>query len=102
MKGKKPKRRYYTANQIRDDIDKWKAKAQKLKDAGHALDKKAEMLFATGENNTLGEFTRDQADRKRASAARIEERKLVRLKEKLSEFMTDPLVGTGVTKDIST
>ena len=96
------RKRYYTANQIRDDIDKWKAKAQKLRDAGAALDRKADMLFACGDVLLRADanYARETAEKRRASAGRIETRKLVKLKEKLAEFLTDPLPGTGAGKDV--
>lgn len=95
------KKRYETANQIRDDIDRWKAKAQKLMDSAAALDIVADALFRSGPKwAEHAAFKREQAKKKRRSAGRIMDRKLVHLKDKLSEFMTEPLPGTGATKDI--
>lgn len=89
-----PKKRYYTAQQIRADIDKWKAKARGLMDSAAALDLKADQFFKAGEEyKEDAVWHREQAKKKRASALRIEHRKLVRLKEKLAEFYTKELPG---------
>lgn len=96
-----PKRRYNNANEIRADIDKWKAKVQKLMDSASALDLRADQFIKGGPEFAEDvKWHRKEAERKRASALRIERRKLVHLKNKLSEWMTDPLPGTGVTKDV--
>lgn len=96
MYTKKPPRRYETANQIRDAIDLYKRKAQKLMESAAALDFIAEELVKEEGHSEkwLREqiaFNRSQAEKKRKSASRIEDRTLVRLKNKLSEFMT-PLI----------
>lgn len=93
------KRRYQTANQIRDDIDRFKRKAQKLMDSAAQLDKLADLMI---ENNPLDVnpediiYHREQAKKKRQSALRIEQRKLVHLKNKLAEFNTEILPGIGI------
>lgn len=96
------KRRYHNETEIQRDIDKWKAKAQKFMDSAAALDLKADSLFLTGRSELVpdAQFAREEAKKRRKSAFRIQNRKLVLLKEKLAEFLTEPLPGTGAGKDI--
>lgn len=89
MKPKGPQR-YRHANDIRDAIDRYRAKAAKLRASAAALDFQA-AEFAKAGNPTDSEFKREQAEKKRASASRIEERQLTKLKHKLSELMTPQL-----------
>jgi hypothetical protein len=98
MRTKKPKRRFETANQIRDEIDKYKAKANKLMDSAAAYDLKADELFKTGNLEVApdAEFARETAKKRRRSAARIMERRLPKLKDKLAEFATELLPGKVV------
>lgn len=95
-KTKKPRKRYETANQIRDDIARYKIKAEKLRQTAFDLDVEADRLSRTeyAENNRgLIGFKRSQADKCRRSADRIETKKMTLLKQKMAEFMTDPLPG---------
>lgn len=98
MNKNRNKKRYNTANEIRDDIDKFKLKQQKLMDSAAALDAKADSLFKTGDAALAEDavFAREQAKKKRASALRIERRKLVQLKNKMAEFLTPTLPGSGI------
>ena len=85
------KKRYENANQIRDAIDTYKRKAQKLRDSAYMLDLKADE-FAKAGNAEFAEdisFHREKAKKKRRAAGRIEERQLGKLKHKLSEFQTE-------------
>lgn len=95
MKAKKPRRRYYTANQIRDEIQRYKTKAQSLMDSAATLDVKADQLYKTNDP-TLAEdasFAREQAKKRRHSAQRIFEKRIPYLKQKLAEWQTDTLPG---------
>lgn len=97
------KKRYEHENQIRADIDRFKAKAQKLRDAASALDMRADLLVKNnGAGGFFGEisFARSQAEKKRKSAGRIETDRLVKLKQKLAEFQTEPI--PGILPDRST
>lgn len=88
------KKRYKTENEIREAIDRYKAKAQKLKDSAAALDMKADEFKNAGHEYTVDvDFHRKEADRKRKAANRIEDRQLTKLKNKLSEWMTPQLPG---------
>lgn len=97
---KKPQKRYETANQIRDAIDKYRAKAQKLRDSAHALDLVAEQFAAVGGQSEQVAFNRDQADKKRESASRIERKTLTKLKDKLAEFNTNLMPFMGDDRSI--
>jgi len=88
------KQRYKTANEIRDAIDRYRLKARKLRDSAQALDIKArEFALAGPEYKSDVEWNHLQAEKKRKSAQRIEERQLTKLKHKLSEFMTPVMKG---------
>lgn len=93
MKDKGP-RRYKHANEIRDAIDLYKAKAQKLRDSAAMMDIKADQFAKAGpEFKEDLSYHREQAKKKRRAAGRIEERQLVKLKNKLSEWMTPVMPG---------
>lgn len=103
---KKTARRYYTCNEIRDDIDKYKAKARKLLESADALEIKARQIISSSGHNAQwvkerSGFNLSQADRKRRSARRIEEKTLVFLKNKLSEWMTPVMPGMPNENDRS-
>lgn len=91
MKVKRPKRRFLTANEIRDEIDRYRAKALKLMQSADALDIAARELMKVDTMVEDAKYKASQARKCRTSAARIIEKKLPRLKEKLSEFLTEPL-----------
>ena len=94
MRTKKPKRRYETANEIRDEIDRQLAKARKFLETAEAYEQKAEMLRQDG-----GPWVEDAkfamvlAGKARRSANRIKEKKLTVLKDKLAEWGTEPMKG---------
>jgi hypothetical protein len=89
------RKRYYSTQQINDDIDKWKAKARKHRDTADAYDLQAQIHFKDGNSVELAKSLRQDADKKRAAAVRIETRRLPRLKQKLAEFRTLELSGLG-------
>lgn len=89
MKEKKPKKRYFTANQIRDEIDRYKTKAQKLMDSAAAYDLKADELYKINSWSEDASFAREQAKKLRRSAERINEKRLPYLSQKLAEFCTE-------------
>lgn len=98
MKTKKPKRRYYTAHEIRKDIARYQEKALKLQREAEAEEKIAAALYKKGPLHAeLTGFHAETAEKLRQSAARIYDKKLPRLKEKLAEFDTDLLPGLGIT-----
>lgn len=98
---KPKKKRFNNASQIREEIDRYKAKMQKYNNAAMALDMKADSLAKDGQG-FAGEisYSRSEALRQRKAAARILERRLPYLKQKLSEIMT-PQLPTLVTEDKS-
>lgn len=92
------KRRYYNETEILRDIDKWKGKVIRLKQAADALDIRADQFVKAGpEHKEDVAYNREQAQKKRKAALRIEGRKLVQLKNKLAEFRTAelPTMSTG-------
>lgn len=98
MKTKKPKRRYYTAHEIRKDIARYEEKMAKLTTDAEFEDMLADKFYAKGpEAAEEAGFHREHAKKLRRAISRIMEKKLPYLKDKLSEFMTDLLPGTGIT-----
>ena len=90
--------RYNTANDIRDKIDKYKAKAQKLMDSAAAMDLKATEFFKAGtEFAEDAAWHREQAKKKRKQAARIRDNTLETLKAKMAEFQT--MIMPGIITD---
>lgn len=97
MKTKKPKRRYENSSQIRDEIDRYLAKRQKLMVEAERIEEEARFFHRLGpENVEHAKFLESQARKLRSSAARIVDTKLVHLKNKLSEWMTEPLPNVGI------
>src|SRR5271157_2590476 len=96
----KEKKRYENANQIRDAIDRFRAKAQKLMNSAAALDHVADEFAKLGDNPGMVSFNREQAKKKPRSAKRVEEVQLVKLKHKLSEWQTEPLPGIIIDRSI--
>lgn len=92
MKTKGPQR-YRTANDIRDAIDRYRAKAKKLRERAEAYDLiTSQMVRANSQK--LSEniaYRRLVADKLREAASRIEERQLTKLKNKLAEILTPQL-----------
>lgn len=93
MKTKKPKARYFTANQIRDKIDQYKRRQRALMDSAAALEYRADLLIKHPLTAEDAVFAREQAKKKRRASARIEDKSLVKLKEKLAEFNTETIPG---------
>jgi hypothetical protein len=91
MNTKGPKR-YRHPNDIRDAVDRYKAKAQKLRDQAASHDLIAD-LIRKGENPCSESLAwhREKAKKLRQSAGRIEERQLTKLKQKLAEILTPVL-----------
>lgn len=92
---KREKKRWMTANQIRDAIDEYKARAQNLMDTAATQDLKADRLYETQDPRLAEDasFAREQAKKMRRSAQRIYEIKLVKLKQRLAEWSTELLPG---------
>lgn len=103
MKTKKPKRRFYTANQIRAEIDRYRVKADKLTGQAVIYDLKAGELVRLGDPNSAEEigFNREMAKKRRKSAARILDKKLPYLAQKLAEWQTDIMPGIITNGDRS-
>lgn len=100
---KKPKKRYEHISQINDDIERYRKKAEKFRNSAEAQDIKADTIARSTDahlNAELIGFTRAQAAKARRSAFNIETKKMVKLKEKLAEFQTEPL--PGIVPDRST
>lgn len=93
MRTKKEKKRYLTANQIREDIDKYKAKALRLVQQAEGLELHAKELDKNPLAKETAAWNRSQALKARKAAHRIHESKLKQLKEKLAEWQTDLLPG---------
>lgn len=87
----KPKRRFYTANQIRDEIDAYKAKAIRLQQTAEALELASRELMKVPEMIEDAKYKLFQSKRARSASARITNDKLVKLKAKLAELTTDLL-----------
>lgn len=97
MKTKKPKRRYENARQIRDDIDRYVAKRQHLLVQAEKAEDDAKFFRSLGPQHIEhANFLECQAKRLRTSAARISDTKLVYLKNKLGEWLTEPLPNVGI------
>jgi len=84
------KARYNTSNDIRDRIDLYKDKMQKLLNSAAALDMKAAEFFKAGP--TFREdaiWHQEEAKKKRKQAGRIRDNTLGTLKSKMAEFQTE-------------
>jgi hypothetical protein len=89
MKMKQAKPRFFTANDIRAEIDRYQQKSNGLLEHAASLDRKADELNKAGPRfDEDAAFAREEAKKNRRSAARIQEKKLPHLKDKLSEWMT--------------
>ena len=93
MNTKSKRKRYNHPNDIRDAIDRFRRKAQGLRDSAAALDAVADQFARDGNNPGMVSFNREEAKKKRQSAGRIEDRTLAKLKEKLAEILTGLLPG---------
>lgn len=98
MKGKKPKKRYHTANQIRDEIDRYKARMLKLEEQASQYDRKAKELIGLNDPKLAEEigFNRTRAKQVRHSIGRIADKRLHYLAQKLAEFTTEVLPHCGI------
>lgn len=97
-KPKKPKPRFNTAVQIKDKINEYLIKAEKISHEADDYDRRRKEANERGDLASA-EWCGKRADALRRSVKRIQDDKLKRLKEKLSEWMTDPL--PGITEDRS-
>ena len=93
MNTKSKRKRYNHPNDIRDKIDKFRLKAQKLRDSAAALDNVADQFVKAGDSPEQVSFNREKAKKQRQAAGRIEDRTLAKLKEKLAEILTGLLPG---------
>lgn len=88
----KKKRRYNTANDIRDDIERYNL------EQAEELEREVKRLVMR-DDPKLAEligFKREQAKKLRKKSNRIMDKKMQHLKEKLAEWSTPPLPGTGI------
>lgn len=96
---KKTKRRYESHTQIIDEIERYKVKMQRLLERSLLLESKAMLLVLQNDGRWNEDIAlkRKEAAKLRRSAFRIENHKLPYLKQKLAEFNTELLPGTGIT-----
>lgn len=98
----KIKKRFLTANQIRDEIDKYKEKAERLRQSAEAYELKAKELRKAGPSlEEDAKCAEEQAKKNWASIKRIKESRLPKLKEKLAEWSTELLPGVIADGDRS-
>lgn len=103
MKAKKPKRRYYTPQEITRDIDKAKERLRHHLAVADALDVEADMLYKAGPKFSVeASMKRNEAEKNRKSAYRLENKRIPFLSQKLAEFQTIPLSGVIPDPSIST
>lgn len=98
---KKRKKRYLTANQIMEEIEKYQAKALSLQQRAELADKVAKDLCQKESLYEDGVLRSELAKQLRKSAARILDTRLPRLKQKLSEMNTRLLPGVIEDEDES-
>lgn len=96
----KKKKRYFTPNQIRDEIDRYIDKMRKCEDSAQAYEHKARQFKEAGDW-IQAEFDEKQAEIYRKKAKRIKDVRLVHLKQKLAEMNTELLPGVISDKDRS-
>lgn len=92
MNPKKPKKRYHTIQQITREIDAAHAKVEKLLKMADNLDHVADGLIQAGpalEEDAAGK--REEADKLRKQAFRLEQNRIPHLKQKCGEFLTGQL-----------
>lgn len=91
---KRPKKRFNSREEILAEIDRWKAKAQRLMERAASFDLTADEFAKYGSDNPNDiPWHREKAKACRKSVYRIEKDRLSRLKQKLSEFETKPMKG---------
>jgi len=101
MMKKRNKKRYETANAIRDEIDRCRTAVVKLQQTAEAMEIQAAEYFKIPEMVEDAAYRKEQAKRARKKAARLNDIRLVKLKDKLSEFMTQTLPGIIPDEDRS-
>jgi hypothetical protein len=89
--------RFQTEDEILFAIDDTKSRVHRLRKEAEKFDKLAEAAFARGHS---GLAWREDADRKRAKADRVERGYLQRLKRTLAAFRTQLLPGFGEDRSI--
>lgn len=90
---RKTRKRYLTANQIRDEIDKYKEKHRRFLEQAEGLELSADEFARTENGAEDAAYKREQAKKCRRSAQRIMEDRIPKLKQKLAEFATELLPG---------
>jgi len=85
------KRRYETAKEIEEEIDRCKAKARTLLERAEGLDYSATQLFKMGGYEVEAKYKRDEADRCRVQASGLIDGRIPKLGRKLSELKTVPM-----------
>lgn len=90
---KKTKRRYDTAQQICDEIQRYKDKEHSLLMQAEAYDLSARELIGISEMVEDAKVKKYHANKLRRSASRIADKKLPALKAKLAEFLTPQIPG---------
>lgn len=90
---KRTQKRYLTANQIRDEIQRWKDKESFLLLRADTLELSARELYGISEMVEDAKFKQSEAAKCRRSASRIADKKLPALKAKLAEFLTPQIPG---------
>lgn len=90
---KRPKKRYYSKEHILRDIDAANARVLKLMKEAEEMDRAADIMFETDVLYESAKFRRIKASDLRRSAARIRDKRIKRLKEKLAEIQTLELPG---------
>lgn len=101
---KKQKKRYLTANQIRYDIERYQAKMKFLEKDAARLEAEANQLQRhnpSAYNRELSAFKLKQADKAHRAIARIHDKKLPYMKQKLAEWSTELLPGVIPDNDRS-
>lgn len=89
MKTKRTKKRYLTANQIRDEIDQFKQKALRSVQEAEGLELSARDMAAYPNMKEDMVWRLEQAKKARRRAQRINDIKLPKLKQKLAEWQTE-------------
>lgn len=90
---KRRKKRYYSKEHILRDIEAANAKAVALLKEAAEMDRTADIMFQTDVLYESAKFRRIKASDLRRSAARIREKRIKHLKEKLAEIQTLELPG---------
>ena len=97
----KPKKRYQTCNEIRDEIERYQQKALRFVQQAEALELSAKELAKSALHGEAAAYNRTQAAKARRSAQRIHDKRLPLLKQKLAEWNTELLPGVITDGDRS-